>query len=83
MQHECLKSLTSEATPSATQFFNGLTKLAILPDYKHHGLLCIALPPRQKSGLILVKKLPKIHFNKKCAPKFLFFSMKKKSERLG
>ena len=28
-----------------------LTKLAVLPDYKRPGLLCLALPPRQKSGI--------------------------------
>ena len=39
-----VKSLTSEVTPSATQFLKGLTKLAILPTYKHPGLICLALP---------------------------------------
>ena len=52
-----VKSLTSEAIPSATQFFKRAnTKLAIFPDYKHPGLICLALPPRQKFGLILVIK---------------------------
>ena len=27
------------------KFSNGLTKLAILPDYKHPRMLCLALPP--------------------------------------
>ena len=49
-----LKSLTSEAIPSATQFFKRAYK--IFPDYKHPGLICLALPPRQKFGLILVIK---------------------------
>ena len=39
-----VKSLTSEATPSATQFFKGLTKLAIILDYKHPGMLCQLIP---------------------------------------
>ena len=37
-------------------FQNGLQKLAILPDYKCPGLICLALPPRQIFGLILVIK---------------------------
>ena len=37
-------------------FSKRLTKLAILPDYKCPGLLCLALLPCQKSGLIFVKK---------------------------
>ena len=48
-----LESLTLEATPWQPNFLKGLTKLAILPNY---GLLCLAFPPRQKSGLILVIK---------------------------
>ena len=32
------------------------SKLAILPDYKCPGLICLALPARQKFGLILVIK---------------------------
>ena len=35
-------------------FSKGLTKLAILPDYKCPGLTCLALPARQKFDLILV-----------------------------
>ena len=46
---QCLvKSITSEATPLATQFFKGITKLAILPDYKRPGMLCLDLPARCK-----------------------------------
>ena len=37
-------------------FSKGLTKLAILPDYKCAGLICLALPARQVCGLILVIK---------------------------
>merc|ERR1712051_722464 len=37
-------------------FSKGLTKLAIFPDYERPGLICLALPPRQKFGLILVIK---------------------------
>ena len=73
------KSLTSEVTRLATQFFKRAYKIGILSDYKHSGLLCLAFPPRQKSGLILVKKwlkLPRNHSNKKCAPEFLFFNEK-------
>ena len=36
--------------------FQGLTKLAILPDYKCPGLICLALPAGRKFGLILVIK---------------------------
>ena len=76
-----IKSLTSEATPSATPFFKRAYKLAILPDYKCPGLICLALPARQKFGLILVIKLllvevKKNHLNKKCAPNLLFFNEK-------
>ena len=43
---QCLvKSLTSEATPLETQ---GITKLAILPDYKRPGMLCLASPACRK-----------------------------------
>ena len=44
---------------------------------------CLALPPRQKFGLILVikfflnLKLSKNHLNKKCAPNILFFNEKR------
>ena len=50
-------------------------------------MLCLALQPGQKSGMILPfevvlkLKLPKNHFNKKFAPKILFLNEKKKSER--
>ena len=69
-------------------FLKGLTKLAILLNYKCPELLCLALPPHQILGLILVikfffkLKLQKNHFNKKCEPKLLFFN-EKKSERFG
>ena len=52
------------------------------------GLISLALPPRQKSGMILPfevvlkLKLPKNNFNKKCAPKFLFFNEKTYQEDL-
>jgi hypothetical protein len=45
---DLVESLTSEAIPSATQFFKRAYKtshpprLAILLDYKHHGLLLLA-----------------------------------------
>ena len=38
----------SEATPSATQFLKGHTKLAIILDYKRPVMLCLALPARRK-----------------------------------
>ena len=47
------------------------------------GLTKLALQPGQKSGMILSfevvlkLKLPKNHFNKKCAPKILFLNEKK------
>ena len=46
-------------------------------------MLCLALQPDQKSGMILPFevvlefKLPKNHFNKKCAPKILLLNEKK------
>ena len=62
--------------------------LQILPDYECPGLICLALPARQKFGLILVIKfflveVIKNHLNKKCAPNLLFFNEKKNSERFG
>ena len=51
--------------------------------YKRPWMLCLALQPGQKSGMILPfevvlkLKLPKNHFNKKCAPKILFLNEKK------
>ena len=39
---------------ATTQFFKGLTKLAIFPDYKRPELIYLTLPTRQKFGLILV-----------------------------
>ena len=45
-------------------------------------MLCLALQPGQKLGMILPfevvlkLKLPKNHFNKKCAPKLLLFNEK-------
>ena len=56
--HLCtLVSWGSEATPSATQFSKGLRKLAIFPDYERPGLVCLALPPCLKFGVILNVKL--------------------------
>ena len=78
-----LPTITSEATPSATQFIKGLIKLDILPDCKHLGLLCLAFATLSKIGpdfihkKVLKLKLSKNHFNKKCAPKLLFFKEKK------
>ena len=52
-------------------------KIAILPNSKCPGLICLASPPPQKSEMILPfevvfkLKLPKNHLNKKCAPKIL------------
>jgi hypothetical protein len=49
-------------------------------------MLCLALQPVQKSGMILPfevvlkLKLPKNHFNKECGPKILLLN-EKKSER--
>ena len=61
-----------------------LTELAIILDYKRPWMLCLALQPDQKSGrilpfeVVLKLKLPKNHFNKKCActPKILFLNEK-------
>ena len=58
-----LKSLTSEATPSATQFLK--KKSAIILDYKRPWMLCLALKPGQKLGLILVESGFKIEITKK------------------
>ena len=51
-----VKLLKSEATPSATQFFKMSYKLAIILDYKLPWMLCLALQPGQKSGLIFLEK---------------------------
>ena len=46
-------------------------------------MLCLALQPGPKLGMILPfemvleLKLPKNHFNKKCAPKILFLNEKR------
>ena len=48
-----LKSLTSEATPSTTQFFKRSYKISNNLDYKCPWMLCLALQPGQKSGMIL------------------------------
>ena len=59
-----VKSLLSEATPSATQFFK--SKLAIILNHNCPWMFCLALQPGQKSGMILPiemvlkLKLPKI-----------------------
>ena len=69
--HSRLKSLMSEAIPSAIQFIKRAYKLAMFPDYKPPGLICLALPPRQKSDMILPfevvleLKLTKNQLNKK------------------
>ena len=58
-------------------------KLAIILDYKRPWMLCLALQPGQKLGIILPfevvleLKLPKNHFNQKCAPKILLLNEKK------
>ena len=86
-QSKCqVKSLTLKVTPSATQFFKGLTKLAVILDYKRPWVLCLALQSGQKSGMILPSevvlklKLPKNHLTKNVLLKS-YSSMKKKSER--
>ena len=64
-------------------FSKGLTKLAIILDYKHPWMNCLDFQPGQKSGMILPfevvlkLKLQKNNFNKKCAPKTLFLKDKK------
>ena len=47
--------LTSEETPSATQFFKRAAYK--ISHCRHPELLCLALPPHQKFGLILVIKI--------------------------
>ena len=54
--------LTLEVTPSATPFFK---RAYILPNYKCPGLICLALPPHQKFGLILAIKFFKFEVIKK------------------
>ena len=54
----------------------GLTKLAILPDYEFPGFICLALPARQRFGLILVIKFFLVEVIK-CAPNLLFFNEKR------
>ena len=68
-------------------FSKGLTKLAIFPDYKRPGLICLALPPRQKFGLILVIKWLKNWFYQKMPITKnvllnLYSSMKKKLRKI-
>ena len=64
----------------------GLTKLAILPNYRRPQMLCIALRLRQKSGRILVNivvlKLKFTVLTKNVLLNF-YSSLKKKSERFG
>ena len=75
-----LVSLTSEATLWRPNFSKGLTKLTILPDYKRPGLLLPSFATSSKIGpdfsnkKVLKFKLPKNNFNKKYAPKLLFFN---------
>ena len=55
----------------------------LILDYKRPWILCLALQLGQKSDMILPfevvlkLKLPRNHFNKKCAPKILFLIEKK------
>ena len=86
-QSKCqVKSLTLKVTPSATQFFKGLTKLAVILDYKRPWMLCLALQPGQKSGMILPfemvlkSKLPKIFLTKNVLLKS-YSPMKKKNQK--
>ena len=48
-----------------SNFSKGLTKLAILPDYKCPGLSCLAFPACQKFCLILVIKFFLVEVMKK------------------
>ena len=72
-------SWESEATPSAIPFFKRAYKIS--PPVSVLG--CLALPPRQKSGMILPfevvskLKLPKNHINKKS-----YSSMKTKLRKI-
>ena len=56
----------------------GLTKLAILLDYRRFQMFCRALQLRQRLSIILVNKvvlklkISKNCFNKKCAPRLTF-----------
>ena len=66
-------------------FFKGLTKLANLPDYKCLGLICLALPPRQKFGLILIIKFFLVEVIKKIIliknVRLTYYSSMKKNQK--
>ena len=78
-----VKSLTSEAMSSATQFFKGAYKISHFPGLQASW---VDLPsfatlskiwPNFKCKLILNSKLSKSHLNKKCTPNLIFFHEKK------
>ena len=48
-----IKVINVESDTFGNPILKGLTKLAIIPDYKRPWMLCLALQPGRKSGLIL------------------------------
>ena len=75
--------LTLKAIASATQFFKNSCKISHPPQLQASRDALLNFAASHKSGLILVfkevvlkLKLAKNHFNKNCAPKFLFFNGK-------
>ena len=82
-----LKLLTSEVTSSATQFFKNSCKISHPPQLQASRDALLNFAASHKSGLILVfkevvlkLKLAKNHFNKNCAPKFLFSNKKNQKD---
>ena len=61
-----------------------LTKSAIITDYRHFWLLCIALPPHQKlvHGSGFKTEITKKNHLKKCAPETLIFHKKIRKMRM-
>ena len=77
-----LKFLTSESTPLVTQFFKRAYKNRLPPRFYASRIALLCFTTLSKIGSDFSKKvdsklkLPKNHFNKKCAPKLLFFNEK-------
>ena len=73
-----LKSLGSEATPLLPIHAKGLIELAILPNYRHPWMLCIALQPCQK--VLKADFQSQFSMSKIILIFLIFFSMKNNTE---
>ena len=79
--HSTVKSLTSEVTPSATNFFKRAYKISHPPRFALPIFATLSKMGPDFSKKVVVKlKLPKNNFNKKCAPKFLLFNEKNQKD---